>query len=355
MTEKYNKEEEVDLLVIFSLIGKKINNLMIFLINLIINILNLFFKTVYFIKKKILILTISIVIGGFLGFIYQSYFSAPTYVTSMTLRPNFNSTIQLYKNIEFYQSLIEQKDYVKLEEHLNINHTEAQSLEEFSVQPYKSESMKLITFKNMLHLADSNTAAKLSYEEFTDKIAFENFSNHIITLKLKKREVPTQLTSSIVKSIVNNNYYANIQDTYIENLKIKRESINLSIQKLDSLLFFYKQKSQEETKKENAGTNIYMADNNNQSIEVELFGKYSSFNEQLIEINEDLNDKFNIVNIVSSFTQTGKLENNFGKLSLFFSALICFLITFCLLILIEVNKILVTNSKIEIKKLSLIK
>lgn len=349
MTETNHHENEIDLLVLFSKIWRKINNFILLLINIIINLLNLFFKSIFFIKKKFAILSISIILGGILGFIYQNYYATPIYVTSMTLKPNFKSTIQLYKNIDFYQSLIDQKDYTKLQEQLNIEENEAHSLVEFSVIPYKSESMKLVTYKKLLNLADSTTATHLNFEEYTDKIAIENFSNHIITLKLKNREVPVQLTKSIVESITGNDYYANIQDTYIKNLKIRKASIYESIQRLDSLMFFFKQKTIRESEKESVGTNIYMASNQKESIEIVLFEKYRIFNEQLIQINEDLNSKSNIVNIVSSFNQTGQLKNNFMHLSILIGILGAFLLTFCVLILIEANKILTRNSTFEIQ------
>ena len=48
----------------------------------------------------------------------------------MLVKPNFNSTKQLYSNILFYNDLVNQKEYNLLMETFQINQEEAESLRE---------------------------------------------------------------------------------------------------------------------------------------------------------------------------------------------------------------------------------
>ncbi len=49
-------------------------------------------------------------IGGSLGAVYQYAFKEVQYESSMTVEPNFGSAVQLYKNIDYYYSLVKQDD-----------------------------------------------------------------------------------------------------------------------------------------------------------------------------------------------------------------------------------------------------
>mgnify|MGYP000020221609 CR=1 FL=1 len=75
------------------------------------------------------------------------------------------------------------------------------------IKPYKNELLNLKSFKELLKIADSTTGLSLSYDLFSDKIPFESYSFHVITLKTTKSEIPSQLEESIIKSVENNIYF----------------------------------------------------------------------------------------------------------------------------------------------------
>ena len=343
MTEK-NNDQEIDILSLFSLVSKKTNSVFVSLINLLISGINLFIRLLSVIRKNYLLLSAAIIIGSLMGYTYQKNFYKPTYTSTLTLSPNFGSTYQLYETIKFYQNLINDKDFEKLRVHLNLDSSESKALENISILPYKDELLKLKNYSKLLGNADSVTAVNFNYNDYISKITFEYYSRHVITLVLNKNKVPTQIEERIIQNIENNIYYKNKKETFLENLKIKKEYILESIVKLDTLLFAEREKS----KAENLGTTIVLDENQNQNIDLQLFDRYSSLRNKLIEINYDLNDKKNVINTIDSFSDVGSVINKNITLII---PLFCFLMMLFLILIYKLNKKLSDGFSLSIKKL----
>ena len=341
MIEK-NSKDEIDILSLFSLIGKKTNSLLVLIINFFISFLNLIISILYLVKRNYIILLISLIIGLLTGYFYEKNLYVSQYQTTLTLSPNFGSTYHLYENIKFYQSLIEQKDMEKLNAYLNLDSTDAKFLTSISIKPYKNESLDLKNFKRLLNTADSTTSLTLDYKEFANKIPFESYSFHVITLKTTKVEIPTQLEESIIKSLENNKYYLNLKNTYLKNLKIKKEYVLASIQKVDTLLFGKKKN----LNSENLGTTIVLDKNQNEDTDLQLFDRYTDLRNELVEINFQFKDKENVVNTIDSFNELG--VNVSTKNYILYGGLFLFLIMLLVLIFYHIY---ILNPNLKFKKL----
>ena len=123
-----------------------------------------------------------------MGYTYEKKFNKPTYTTSLTLSPNFGSTYQLYGDIDFYETLIKEQNFEKLKIHLGIDSSESKSLVGISIRPYTNELLKLKKFKDLLGTADSITATKLNYENYSENIPFDSLFKtcNYITIKYKQ-------------------------------------------------------------------------------------------------------------------------------------------------------------------------
>ena len=341
MIEK-NSKDEIDILSLFSLIGKKTNSLLVLIINFFISFLNLIISILYLVKRNYIILLISLIIGLLTGYFYEKNLYVSQYQTTLTLSPNFGSTYHLYENIKFYQSLIEQKDMEKLNAYLNLDSTDAKFLTSISIKPYKNESLDLKNFKRLLNTADSTTSLTLDYKEFANKIPFESYSFHVITLKTTKVEIPTQLEESIIKSLENNKYYLNLKNTYLKNLKIKKEYVLASIQKVDTLLFGKKKN----LNSENLGTTIVLDKNQNEDTDLQLFDRYTDLRNELVEINFQFKDKENVINTIDSFNELG--VNVSTKNYILYGGLFLFLIMLLVLIFYHIY---ILNPNLKFKKL----
>ena len=348
MTEKNNKNE-VDILTLFSLIGEKINSLFILIMNFFISVLNLTIRLFFLMKRNYLILLISIIIGSSIYYAYEKTFYVPVYNTTLTLSPNFGSAYQLYQDIKYYQSLIEQKDFEKLSQELNIDTSEAKSLLSILIEPYKNEFIQLSTFKEMLSISDSVTSISLSYQESVDKIPFDSYLTHIVSLKLSKNKIPKLIEESIIMSQENNIYFKNKKNVYLKNLKIKKDHIKASIQKIDTLLFSQKNKSLKNLDNSIQGTTILIDENQNNNLRYKLFSKLEDLNNTLVYVNNEMDDKKHVINKVSSFKQLFKsnpvTNNNF------FVIIISLLIGLIIVIAKDLFKYLKNNSDLHINKL----
>lgn len=346
MTEKQNNDQEIDILSLFSLVSKKINSSLVLLLNILISIFNLFISLLNIIKKNYILLLSAVIIGGLIGYIYQKKFYKPEYTSSLTLFPNFGSTYQLYGNINFYQNLIKEKDLVKLKIYLDLDSSDSKSLKAISIEPYTNELLKLKNYRKLLRTADSLTAVNFEYKEYTSKIPFDSYSRHIITIVLNNNKVPSQIEGKIIQNIENNFFYKKKKETYLENLKLKKEFILLSLQKIDTLLF----SDDKDPQGDNSGTTIVLDENQNQNIDLQLFDRYTSLRNELVEINIELNDKKNVINTIDSFSKVGSIvDMNFITRT----PLLLFLMSLFLIVIYDLNKKLSNGSyNLKINKLN---
>tara|TARA_B110000037_G_scaffold219432_1_gene284599 strand:+ start:2330 stop:3376 length:1047 start_codon:yes stop_codon:yes gene_type:complete len=343
MTKK-NSNDEIDIISLFSTVSKKINWFFYLLINLFISVLNLFIRLLVVIRKSYLLLSAAVIIGGLMGYTYQENFYKPSYTSTLTLSPNFGSTYQLYGNIDFYQNLINYKDFEKLKSYLNLDSSESKALENITIEPYTNEFLKLINYKALLKSADSITATEINYNDYIGRIPFDNYVRHLITIKLNNNKIPTQIEEKIIENIENNIYYKNKKETYLENLKIKKEFILLSLQKIDTLLFADDKDSQSD----NSGTTIVLDENQNQNIDLQLFDRYTSLRNELVEINIELNDKKNVINTIDSFSKVGSIVDRYF---IILTPLCMFLMSLFLILIYKLNKKLSNGSSLKIKKI----
>jgi len=141
-----SNEEEIDLGQLFTLIGKGFSNLFNFIGSILTSVFNGLIALIIFVKKNFVNIILGIVIGAASGYIYKKFYKVPTFESSMTVQPNFGSTIQLYKNIDYYQSLVRQQDFERLATSLNISIEESKEISGFEVEPYSNSNETLLYF-----------------------------------------------------------------------------------------------------------------------------------------------------------------------------------------------------------------
>ncbi len=311
--ELKSTEEEIDLGHLFYVIGKGISSAFAWLGNLLLGIWDIFISFLLLIRSNFKALMAAALLGGLIGGVYEYGFRARQYESSMTLQPNFGSSVQLYKNIDLYQSLIEQEDYDRLMENLKISEAEARSLKRIEVEPYENENQALLSYKDFVQSLDSLTFDLISYEEFSKAQPAESFKYHIVSVWSVDRFVFEKLERPIIGSIVNNSYYDKVKSNANENLLSKKKALEGSLAELDSLRSIYKKVMIAESQRENSGTNIYLAELNASNKEVLVFDKYMSLNEELFEVNNRLTEQKEVINIVSSFNPVGMKANDWYR------------------------------------------
>ena len=113
--------------VFLTMLGRGIQKVFEFIGSVFLFFFNLVLKFLVFVRLHFKKLAIVAVIGAAVGSVYQYGFKDRVYESSMTVQPNFGSAVQLYKNIEYYQSLIEQEDLDRLASSLGISSEELEA------------------------------------------------------------------------------------------------------------------------------------------------------------------------------------------------------------------------------------
>lgn len=299
------KEEEIDLGQLFILIGRGFSKFFNFIATIFKTIFRYFLSFLLFLRRNLIPLAIGTIIGVIIGGIYEFVIKTPTYESSMTVEPNFGSAVQLYKNIDFYQSLVEQKDIERLASNLNISSEEAKNITLVQAKPYANKNQIILAYKNFISVLDSSTVKMIDYETFAKEQPVESFRYHIVNVHSKDKYIFSKLPNPIISSIIKNTYYDKVKANSFSNLISKKNALTSSMSELDSLKSLYKEILLAESKKLNSGTNIFMSNINDNDKEVVVFDKYMVMNDEVIAVNNRLTEENEVINIVSSFNPVG--------------------------------------------------
>ena len=324
------KEDDVDIVQLFALIGKGVKGIFNFISFLFTSIFEWVLLLLLFIRSNLNKMLLAALVGGCLGAIYQYAIKDVQYESSMTVEPNFGSTVQLYKNIDYYLSLVKQDDYERLASSLNISQEEAENISWIEVEPYSNENQLLLSYKSFISELDSNAVKHIRYKTFAQEQPIESFRYHIVKVTSKDKYIFKKLESPIINSIISNSYYDKVKTTAFKNLISKKSALESSMLELDSLRSLYKKVLLAESEKDNNGTNIFMSETGGGTKEVDVFDKYMVMNEELIEVNKQLTAENEVINVVSSFNAVGmKVKlwyKNFAVIGLISGFLFMFLL-----------------------------
>lgn len=300
-----SKEDDLDIAQLFVLIGKGFTSIINFIAHILRTIFGWFLGFIIFIRANLKKMLLAALIGGSLGAIYQYALKEARYESSMTVQPNFGSAVQLYKNIDYYLSLVKQDDFEKLASSLNISKEEAASISWIEIEPYSNENQVLLSYKDFIAELDSNTVKHVDYKIFSKEQPIESFKYHIVNITSKDKYIFDKLASPIINSISDNAYYTKIKTSAYKNLISKKSVLENSMAELDSLRELYKKVLLAESAKENSGTNIFMSETGSTNREADVFDKYMLMNEELLEVNKKLATESEVINVISSFNAIG--------------------------------------------------
>ncbi len=343
-THKTN-DEDMDLGVLFNLLRTLFKNIA----NGIYWIFNSTFKItiafLLFIKKHFLKFVIAAVLGAIIGGIFEYKIKETLYNSSMTVQANYESIIQLYKDIEYCEGLIAEEDYGSLARYFDIDSIEARSIKTIEVSPYTNDNQIILAYNDFITKLDSNVIQNIDFEKFSKNIPKEEFLYHVVYVESTNRTLFSKLESPIIQSLADNPYYSKLLETEVNNLKSQEKVLNISMIELDSLRQLYKKLSLNESIKENASTNFYLGNSEIDKRDIVVFDKYIKANIDLVEVRSEMNLKNEIVNVVSSFNKTGaKVKGLFHNSMVlgFFGGII---LIFIYLLIIESNRFLITQEK----------
>ncbi|WP_299678508.1 hypothetical protein [uncultured Tenacibaculum sp.] len=349
MSDQHHKEnEEVDLGSLFIIIGKGFSKLFSFIGSIFKAIFSFLINSLLFLKANIIKLAVATIVGGATGIFFE-YKSGTKYVADLYVKPNFGSARQLYNNIQFYddlvkQKLVDQKNNTDLSKIFNITPEDAESLKKFTIQPVINENDILTSFDELMQSVDTSTVKSYSYRKFKETFTEVDYKVHRISVISSKNDVFQKLSTPIISSIVNNDYFKTLKGNNKKSLLETDALLRKNLQQTDSLHNLYKKVLLEEAKKLSPGTSISLQEKGNASNkELQLFNTSLRLNKELIEVNDDLSEKSEIINIVSNFQPIGHKVKEIQKNKGFQFGIIGLFLMILGLLLLKLNSYLDTH------------
>ena len=299
-----NNEEEVDLGSLFTIIGKGFSKFFNFIGNIFKGIFHFLITILIFLRENIL----KIGIAGFIGLIAGFFLEVKTpkkFESEMLLKPNFESTRQLYNNVNYYNDLVKQKDTVSLQKIFNLDKKTAASLEEFEIEPIITNRDIINAYDNLIESVDTLTIKSYVYEAFENSFTIYDYEVHKLNVTAKENDVFNKLGDVIISSVVNNNYFKRLKKLTNENLNRTDSLYRQNLTQIDSLRKVYMEVMIEEAKKTTAGTNIDLGGKNKTTKELELFTTNKVINQDLKNIASQKATEYEVINVLSSFQPIG--------------------------------------------------
>jgi hypothetical protein len=339
--EPVNKtSEEVDIGQLFKLIGGAFDRLFKSTAVGFRNIFNAFILLLLFIRKKIVVFAVALIVGFGAGF-YLEFIEGPRYESTMMLEPNFNSVQQLYNNVEFYNELAESEETTALALALGISGEDATAIKKVKVESFADDNQKIKLFDEFIRQLDTNTIKTIDFESYMENFNSLDARFHKITMITSKSDVAKKTQEAIVNSIKINNYFKLQKEVSDLNIAIQDSLYRKQLAEIDSLQNLYKKVLLTTAENPGTGTHINLADDGESvNKELQLIKERNLLKTELVELYEEKATKASIINVISDFPERGVEINSFLESKKFLGSIAGFLLAFLALGLIQLNKYL---------------
>lgn len=219
------QDQEIDL----TQIGKGISNFYK-------GIITTIFDFIFFIKKKLIIFGLLLVLGFALGYYLDK---SKVYTTEIQVIPNFGTNDYLYKRVAHLEAKLKEKDTIffaslgikNVKKIIDIDITPINGI--YSYINSSDESNK--NFDLVKLMAEDGDIQKIIRDNVTSK----NYPQHNITITTTKKFSKKELADPILSYLQQSEYYTKLKVIYNRNLLEKIKANNNLITQIDQLLASY--------------------------------------------------------------------------------------------------------------------
>ncbi len=200
-------------------------------------ILNSIFDFIFFVKKKIIIIGILIVLGIVLGVLMDK---THTYIQKMVLIPNFGSNEYLYNKISLLESKLKEKD-IAFFKSIGINSID--DIGKIEIKPingiynFVNSKENALNFEFIRLMAEDGNIEKIIKDDVTSK----HYYQHELTINTSKSFKKSELLDPILKFLQDSEHFNKLQTVYQKNVKDKIAFNNVLIKQIDDLILSYSQ------------------------------------------------------------------------------------------------------------------
>lgn len=310
-----NKNEEVDLIILFNLIGKGFSRFFNFIGSIFKAIFSVFVYALKAIIVNIKIILIVVLLTGILGYVLEKY-KKDVYSSKMIVRPYFDSKYQLITNINYYNALIGGKDTQTLSELFEISEENAKQIRRFEIEVGpETENDKILQYDAFIRSMDSIRAQDISYEDFVENRSVYSGDFFQITVEANKKDIFKSLEPGLNSSFTNT-YSAKKMKKRDSLIVIKKQTLRSSIRAVDSLQQVYVKVMEEDAKSNSSkitlGEGFTLEKDQAKTKEFELLNKGIDLRNKLSALEEQKVEEDVYFDAISGFQEYG---NKVSKLS----------------------------------------
>lgn len=346
-----NNSEEVDILQLFDFFEQKIKGVFkgFFLI------INRFFSAFIFslqaLQKNIKILGPLLVLSLALG-VFLDQKKDTEYSSEMLVQPYFEAKYQLYANIEYYNSLLAEKDFETLKEIFDIELDQAKEIKGFEMYPGPETENQLrkeyYSFVEDITLNQVKSSKKdeeetnttvldVSFDEFVEGRSIYSSDKYMIKAVSSKKDIFKHLEKGLNNSF-DNQYSTKNMKKRDSVITLRKQTIEKSIKEIEKLQEVYVDAFKENVKATSSQIKVgdegfALADSKVETREYELLEKKSKLYEDLRTLQESKVVEDTFFDVISSFPEIGRLESEpfYKKKAILFPVIAFVLFVLCLL------------------------
>tara|TARA_B100001175_G_scaffold296831_1_gene286071 strand:+ start:496 stop:1569 length:1074 start_codon:yes stop_codon:yes gene_type:complete len=307
----HKPNEDVEIGQLFKIIGKGFENMFRFIGSVFNKFFIAFVWLVFFIRKRIIILSAAAFLGLITGVIIEITFP-PTYKSTLSIKQNYETGENLYESIKYYNGLLKDKDYNVLGATLGLTVSASEEIVGFEIEPLITENEYLVMFDRYIGNLDSLAASKIEYVDYVNNTKDHKHKLQQISIKSKTRADFNSVFTKIVYNIETNPFFVNEQAKDMSELSLSKTALEESLIQSDSLQQTYKRVLEQQLDS-NTTSEIgitFEGDNDrDKTREFDLYKSDIELREKIIKIERELKDKENIIDLISSKQDNGFVDN----------------------------------------------
>lgn len=321
------KSEELDLVILFNLIGKSFKNLFGLIYDFFKGLRWLIIVILKPIVNNLRLLVILIATATILGY-FVNKAQKPIYYSEMIVKPYFDSKYKLSNNINYFNALIETENINELIRIFEIDSSQAVSLLDFEINRGPESPNELLKeYDAYLKELDSAAASQISYNEYLNNRDMLSSSVFSIKARSYNSDVFLSLEKGFQKTF-ENPYSKKLMKIRDETIQIKKDAFMIQLKRLDSLQGIYFNLLKEESKNNNLSmgseSSFPLQLQRTQTREFELFQEELRVRRTLRDLDQELIEESVFYDVVAGFEQEGSKYSSFYTNYLFLFPAVAF-------------------------------
>lgn len=305
------REEEVDLAQLFKIIGNAIRSLFVFIYSILYNIYAFIILCLLFLKSNILYLIIAVGIGYGISHIKDSSSTLATYEGTAILQPNFQLEFQLQSRIEDFNQLISVADTLKLSQELKIPLDKASTLQGFEIEPIFSVNKLRFDYYNYIYeQKDTTLYKKFTFDMYREDLRFEDYTDY----EIKVFSTDKNAIGLLGNTLWNFEDSENLQNRKLRELEVfqnQKMLLERTLKSIDSTRTTQRQVMLKEAERTNnaSNTSIDLGSRQTYKEEPKIYEYENILREELVTTITNIESRKNLVNVLKSFPESGKIAS----------------------------------------------